>query len=336
MIFKLSVERVRRTYTGGALINRLFGDPCEDSYFPEDWIMSVTTANGSQREGLSTVADGRTLKDLIASDPERLLGRAHFKKYGAATGVLAKLLDSSERLTVQVHPDRLAAQKYFGSPFGKTESWHIIETRSDDACIYLGFREGVTREYWRELFESQDIEGMLSCLNKIQVRAGETYLVRAGEPHAIGAGCLLVEVQEPTDHTLRTERTTPSGLRIGDLMCHGGIGFENMLDCFHYEPKPLDVMLRECRLTPRKNGCETVLIDSSDTPCFGLTRLNVDGGFELEPCESFYGLYVLSGEGSLNGERVTAGDRFFVSACETVKIEGIRLDIARILPPEAK
>ncbi len=313
MIARLSNERVKRTYLGGKLIDKLHGKIGEDSYYPEEWIMSVTTANGSETEGLSRLPDGRTLREL-----------------GECRGVLAKLLDSAERLTVQVHPDREKAQKYFGSPYGKTESWHILETRDDSACIYLGFREGITRERWRELFEAQDIEGMLDCLNRIAVKPGETYLVRAGEPHAIGAGCLLVEVQEPTDFTLRTELTTPSGLKISELQAHGGIGFDAMLDCFHYAPSSPE----DFRLAPRNHGVETVLIDSTDTPCFGLTLLNLDGEYEIPPSGGFYGLYILGGEGELNGEQISSGAQFFVSAGERVKLSGRKLGAVRILPPE--
>ncbi len=52
----------------------------------------------------------------------------------------------------------------------------------------------------------------LDCLHKFEVKAGVTYLMKGGVPHAIGAGCLLIEVREPTDYTIRTERTTPRGL----------------------------------------------------------------------------------------------------------------------------
>lgn len=331
MIYRLSNERVRRTYLGGKLIDELHGRLGEDSYFPEEWIMSVTTANGSETEGLTRISDGRTLRELIADNPEELLGAAHYARFGASTGVLAKLLDSSERLTIQVHPDRDKAMKYFGSPYGKTESWHILATRDESACIYLGFREGVTREYWRELFERQRLEDMLDCLNRVYVKPGETYLVKAGEPHTIGMGCLLAEVQEPTDFTLRTELTTPSGLKIGEKQAHGGIGYDAMLDCFHYSP----TLPSDCRLKARNYGHETVLISSADTPCFGLTRIEVDSDCRLADCEAFCGLYILSGNGSLNGEPICAGMQFFIPAGERLTFQGESLIALRILPPES-
>ena len=50
---------------------------------------------------------------------------------------------------------------------------------------------------------------MLDCLHKFEVNKGDTFLIEGGIPHAIGAGCFLVEVQEPTDYTIR--KNTHSG-----------------------------------------------------------------------------------------------------------------------------
>lgn len=81
-----------------------------DGSLPEEWIMSAITARGIDRpenEGLSFIEteDGVfSLKELIASNLELYLGKEVAQKFGT-TGVLIKMLDSVERLTVQVHPD---------------------------------------------------------------------------------------------------------------------------------------------------------------------------------------------------------------------------------------
>lgn len=153
------------------------------------------------------------------------MGADHWARYGASLGVLVKLIDAGERLTVQVHPDRETAEKLFHSRYGKTECWYVLGGRTingEEPCIYLGFRPGVTRSQWKQLFREQNCAGMLACLHKIPVHRGEVILIRGGVPHAIGAGCFLTEIQEPTDYTIRVERTTPSGLRIADSACLGG------------------------------------------------------------------------------------------------------------------
>ncbi len=99
-----------------------------------------------------------------------------------------------------------------GSAFGKTESWYILggrEINGEKSAIYLGFREGVTEEIWKELFLKQDIQGMLSNLHRFEVNPGDAFIIYGGVPHAIGSGCFLMEVQEPTDYTMRVEKVTP-------------------------------------------------------------------------------------------------------------------------------
>jgi mannose-6-phosphate isomerase len=108
--------------------------------------------------------------------------------------LLVKLLFTSERLSVQVHPDDGE-----DGPRGKTEMWHILEAEPD-AAIALGFREPITRERLRESARTGEIEGLL---NWMPVRAGETYFTPAHTVHAIGAGIVLCEIQQNSDVTYR-------------------------------------------------------------------------------------------------------------------------------------
>ena len=321
---KLSAARAWRTYLGGSLLDQLHGVKGDgDTHFPEEWIMSTTAARNAGREhikneGMSIVEDsGKYLKDLIEQSPSEMLGKLHFKKYGANTGVLIKLIDSAERLSIQVHPDKAMAKKWFHSDYGKTECWHILggrEINGEKPCIYFGFKKGITKEYWKELFYEQNIPKMLDCLHKIEVTGGETWLIKGGVPHAIGAGCFLMEIQEPTDYTIRTERSTPSGLRIADSMCHQGIGFENMFECFSYDGMTEEEIRKEFCIPKQGN----VLVGYNDTQCFQLEELNVCDCVTVEPEAVFSGIYVLEGKGILesNGkiQSIKKGDQFFLPA----------------------
>ena len=159
---------------------------------------------------------------------------------------------------------------------------------------------------------------MLSCLHRIEVKAGDTFIVRGGVPHGIGAGCFLVEIQEPTDYTIRTERVTPSGLRIADEMCHQGLGFERMFDCFEYQGMSLDETLARYRIEPiTEEGAGYAVkhvIYSDVTDMFSLDLCTVKTSMTLQNKKAFYGVYVLSGKGTLNGIPVTACDHLFVPA----------------------
>lgn len=325
-------NRVWRTYQGGALIDKWNKtSPEVDGSEPEEWIMSTITARGKDRpenEGLTLIetAEGIIpLRDLIDSNQELYLGKKLAEKFGT-TGVLIKMLDSKERLTIQVHPDKAYAKTIFNSEFGKTESWYVLNTREIDgekSVVYMGFKKHVTREIWKSHFEDQNIQGMLDCLHKIEVKPGDAFMIYGGVPHAIGSGCFLMEVQEPTDYTMRVEITTPNGLKIGPEGIHQGVGEEKMLECFHYDTNTEAEVLQKWKIEPEvldQDGEFTfkTLFNEKHTNCFGLNELLLNGTYTIKNNGSFYVAVIYSGEGTLicNDKEYTytQGDEIFISA----------------------
>ena len=332
MILKLEENRVWRLYRGGKLLDALHGRAGADGCFPEDWLASVVEAinppreNAPAREGLSraVLPNGETafLRDLINSP----------------FNVLTKFLDSAERLPIQVHPDREAARRLFHSEYGKTEAWVILggrEIGGEAPCILMGFQEEVTPAILKDLFDRQDIEGMAALLHRIPVRPGEVYLIRGGSPHAIGAGVLLLEIQEPTDFTVSLETHDSQGNETPEQLIHQGLGFERMFECFHYNTQSYDELLRSVRMEPRElsPGYEE-LISYEDTPCFCLRRMTVSGARTQPAGDLPYTLAVTKGEGTVNGIAVRQGDCLFVPAGqEAYEIKG-EIEILQCLPPQ--
>src|SRR4051794_10795678 len=117
---------VRRFYEGGAGIAALRGEPFSGDRVPEDWVGSTTEAFGEPGVGPSNFADGTSLRDAIAADPEAWLGGAHVARWGADPILLVKLLDAGARLPVHAHPDGPFARRHLGTRFGKTEAWIVI------------------------------------------------------------------------------------------------------------------------------------------------------------------------------------------------------------------
>lgn len=329
---KQNSNRVWRTYKGGALIDRWNRANIEiDNDYPEEWIMSAITARGDDRppnEGLTMIDVGDhifSLNDLIDSNPALYLGKKLADKYGT-TGVLIKMLDSMERLTIQVHPDKHYAQTVLNSEFGKTESWYVLDTREIDGekpSVYMGFKKHVTRELWQEHFETQNIEGMLDCLHKFEVKPGDAFMIYGGVPHAIGSGCFLMEVQEPTDYTMRVEKVTPNGLEMTPKLIHQGVGEEKMLDCFHYDTYTEAEATNRWRIEPQvidqgEGYTFKTLFNEKHTDCFGLSELTLDGAYELKSNESFQVAVIYSGQGKMTcNEEVfdyQQGDKIFISA----------------------
>ena len=323
MIIKFKENRVRRAYLGGKRIDRFKGkEKPADGRYPEEWIASTATAFNpdmpKENEGLSELEDGTLFRNLLNNEPEKLLGKRLCEEYGAKQSILVKLLDSAERLVIQCHPTVPFAKEHFGSDFGKTECWYMLDTEPD-ACVYLGFKEGVTREHWKDLFDKQDIEGMLSCLHRFSVRPGDLWFIEGGVPHAIGAGCFMVELQEPSDLMVIPERATPSGVVLADVKLHGGLGFEKMFDCFIYEGRSEDETekLYYRRVEKVLNGFSDI-VGTDLTEKFSMKMLNVLGNFETDLGDSYAVCIVTDGEGTVLCEDqafdIGKGGSFFITA----------------------
>ncbi|HSK96659.1 MAG TPA: class I mannose-6-phosphate isomerase [Euzebyales bacterium] len=225
----LPPNQLHHFYAGGAAIAAFRGTAPTDDYAPEDWVGSTTTMFGQPRAGLSVLADGTLLAEAIAAEPEAYLGPEHVAAFGPQPGVLVKLLDTGQRLPVHVHPDRAFAARHLGCRNGKTEAWVVVETSDPDPAVYLGFREVVDARVLAAWVDGQATTALRGALNRVPVRAGDTVLVPAGTPHAIGAGVFIVELQEPTDFSVLLEW---EGFDIdGRAAGHLGLGMDLALRC---------------------------------------------------------------------------------------------------------
>lgn len=311
---RLLFTRARRTYFGGALLEKLhgFAEP-HDSFFPEEWVGSTVPAYGFgvKDEGLSGVRlegdDCVLLRDLIHLAPERFLGPRHVEKYGENPALLVKLIDSAERLSIQVHPDRQFAQSAFGSKFGKTEAWYILGTRKisgKDPYLLIGFKPWVTRNLWEELIRRQDTPAMIDCMHRVSPAPGEVYMIEGGLPHAIGCGCFLVEIQEPTDYTLRAEMSSPQGDPLPEQLIHQGIGFERLPDCFHYDTGTYEETIARYRVSStiidrQPGGVGQALTAPCAAELFTMVRMSVAGEFTCAVRDNYSLLVLVAGNGML-------------------------------------
>ena len=112
--------------------------------------------------------------------------------------LLVKYLFTSERLSIQVHPDDDDARAA-GYPRGKDEAWLILAAEPG-ATIALGTRYPVTQAELRAAALDGSIE---TLMNWRIVKAGDVIYSPAGTVHAIGAGLTLIEVQQNVDLTYR-------------------------------------------------------------------------------------------------------------------------------------
>ena len=221
----LAPNTPRRFYRGGERILAFRGLEVPegfDGYRPEDWVGSTAHLFAEGGGGVTTLEDGTQLPDVLAADPEGWFGEGHVARFGGDPNLLTKLLDSGERLPVHSHPSRDFAAAHLDCDHGKTEAW-IVLGADPGATVWVGFRDELSDDDLAALVDAQD-ERLLAALNPIEVTAGDAVLVPAGQPHAIGEGVLILELQEPTDLSVMLEHE-----RFGLELDHAFLGLDRPL-----------------------------------------------------------------------------------------------------------
>ena len=157
----------------------------------EAWVVAAHD-NGSSKIVNGELA-GLTLKEAYAKNPQ-LFTEKKYDKYP----LLIKILDASDNLSVQVHPEDDYARVNENGELGKTECWYVLDAKKDSKLIYghtaktkEEFNDKINREQWQELFIEEE------------VKAGDFFYIPAGTLHAIGEGILIYEVQQNSDTTYR-------------------------------------------------------------------------------------------------------------------------------------
>jgi mannose-6-phosphate isomerase len=311
-------NRVFRVYKGGKLFHDFFGDDGLDGNYPEEWIASGVKALNSnpqtEHEGISMVRGSKIRFDwLLTNFKEIMLGeRKNFD-------VLVKILDSAIRLPAQAHPDKAFSRNYFKSEYGKTEMWIILATR-DNAKIYFGFREGVTRDdLISAIGKSENNKNiMASLMNEIPARKGEVYLIPAKMVHAIGYGCLILEVQEPTDFTIQPEAWCGE-YHLNEFEMYLGVKKEQALECFDFSVSGYEAVKlgrKQPVVFDKSEGVSSeTLVSYNDTACFSVNRhMIAKGSLILKNAPSVY--IITEGAGILENEAyrqpVKKGEYFFL------------------------
>ena len=314
-------NRVYRIYKGGMPYKELFNDGFDDgtdNMFPEEWIASKVKAINpkyfGERDGVSKIKGTNVFFDDLLNDYKaELLGN---RKYDC----LVKFLDSAVRLPFQVHPTKEFSRKHFNSEYGKTEAWLVVAKRPD-AKLYFGFKDKITKEQLSELEERSEIEKdiMGNLLAGVDVNVGDIWLIKAGLIHAIGAGCTIVEVQEPTDFTIQPERWC-NDYHISYEEEYIGLDKDTALNAINYDIYG-ESAKAYAKVTPTiaidtPTYKKEVMISYEDTPCFGENRHTIKNGgsFIMDFAPSVY--ICLDGNAVITGENyrkeIKKGDYFYL------------------------
>lgn len=283
---------------GGYKLKGLFGRDNGGKKISESWEASV------HPDGLSACAGGasETLADYIEQNPRSV------DEEGRPFPVLVKYIDAAEKLSVQVHPNDEYARRVEGDN-GKTEMWYVLGA-DEGAGIYCGFKRDTDKDEFLRKVEDGSVEELL---NFIPVKKGDCYLIKAGTVHAIGAGCLICEVQQSSNVTYR-------------VYDYNRRGADGKLRPLHVE-KAVEVINFKA-FKDETNGGSFKSVPGGRikllTECeyFRCRELELDGEYAEENDRSFTVACVSEGTGEIDGKAFSAGDSFFIPRGEKFVLTG--------------
>jgi Phosphomannose isomerase len=244
-------------------------------------------------EAQSVVASGplcgRTLHELWTQHREEIFGDlADTLRFP----LLIKILDAQEKLSLQVHPPENVASKLGGEP--KSEFWYVAAA-NPNAEVFVGFREPITRDTFEEKLRHGTV---IDYIHKIAVRAGDAVFLPAGRVHAIGAGNLLIEIQQNSDTTYRVfdwNRTDPATGTKRDLH------IQQAIQCIDFENVQSKLIQSRGEL----------LISHS---LFEIRKWNLDEAREAVPLAQFAVVCCLTGNLTCAKAKLAPGELFLVPA----------------------
>ena len=102
-------------------------------------------------------------------------------------------------MSVQVHPSDEYAEEHENGQLGKTEMWYVLDAGKGAELVY-GFNRDVTGNLVRVSVENGEVTNLL---NHVEVHKNDLFFIESGTVHAIGAGCLIAEIQESSNLTYR-------------------------------------------------------------------------------------------------------------------------------------
>ena len=252
--------------------------PCDEP-IGESWELSGVA--GRETVVAEGPDKGLTLTELVQRHGAQLVGEDVFSRFGTEFPLLIKLIDARRDLSVQVHPDDELAKKLHGCE-GKTEMWYILKA-DEGAKVYAGFNRPMSPEEYDARVEDGSILDVIAAKD---CKPGAAFFIPAGQIHCLGAGNMLVEIQQTSDITYRVwdygRRDANGNLRQ--------LHTQQAREALNY-----NVVDSEVNYGPLIDSGVTTVVQC---PKFIVQHIGVDGGYtwDLPGNHSFVVLVCIDGE----------------------------------------
>ena len=286
---------------GGDMIAAFKGVALDNHLVGESWEISGLKGHESVVAGGGDT--GLTLRQLIRKYRSQLVGKRIYRAHGNEFPLLIKFIGANKDLSVQVHPDEdLARSRHNCS--GKTEMWYIIDAQPG-ASLLAGMSRTITpKEYLQHMADGT----LLEVLARHDTHAGDIFFLPAGRIHSIGAGNLLLEVQQPSDITYRVYDYDRLDINGKPRQLHTDLA----IDAIDY------TVSRDClRHYPNDKGRITLI----NSIFFNVGRVIVDGSCNVPmPHDAFLCLMCINGTATIDyggdkSETIKQGESLLVPAC---------------------
>lgn len=290
---------------GGTQIPKRYNREVYEGICAESWEVST------RPEGMSIIKNGEykglSLSDAIKQEGTGILGT----KYANLNELplLVKLIDSKQKLSVQVHPNNENAHLTGGDP--KTEMWYILDA-DPGAIVYAGLKPNTSKKAFQHGMENNTPE---QFMEQIPVKKGTTIFIPGGTVHAIAEGCLLLEVQQSSNTTYRVYDWG----RVGHDGKPRELHIQKAMDTINFNQGVEGLIKEPVVISKTENA---IVEEYVSCPYFNFKKLILNGIETISKTkESFYGLFIESGEATItiddNSETLKVGTSCLIPGAVT-------------------
>lgn len=286
---------------GGTKLREEFGYKAAGDDIGECWGISAHPhGDGSIKYGAFA---GMKLSKVWETHPE-VFGNLSYDRFPLMT----KIIDASEDLSIQVHPDDAYAKVNENGSFGKTECWYILDCPKDGTLV-IGHNAKDKEELSAMIHEGRWAE----FIREIPVKKGDFIQIDPGTVHAIKGGMLILETQQNSDITYRVydydrlQDGKPRELHV-----------EKSMDVITIPAKSIEESVKSALDLPRNT-----LNELYSCQYYDVFKLDVCGKANFEQKYPFLLMSVVEGDGIVDGQPLKKGDHFILPHdYGTVNVQG--------------